>query len=948
MEEKYIHIDVLFQYMQPELLLQNILHTQHSPQPIMAEERILPVNSRKISQECYLHCIHAHPLARLRSEDELKQRYWSLEDWMERSPRGGVFSLLAAYTGKVLRFEQGEPLCQQEFILEWRNRTLQLGQDLFTCAGLAAKDIREHRNTEYFSWPAAIRTDNLALWRLMNQGMAENHYHLNGSTQHFSLAWSYMMNFPHQAVRFFSNGNFQENYQESSSYGVRDNQMPWETRIYYAAWIRAYLFCKLHNKVFSNSIENFARFHCKIKSNSARNPLKMAINTLRLYAAQQPQSDGGHQLDYAITKRLQENNPGVNRLLAGEREFLYRCFCSCFDDKMENEDQDLLYLYLLIKMRFRQELIQSNQRVGFHNFSSYQDRKAIVWGDNNSYWSESYRLSIAAALSNTGSEHAKISSLELRIMPKRCYGDLKKSVQDIDRESEYHLENCQAFLPSQTQPHNRPDEIWSSSPSYRRYLNAQENGKYFYVIHFPKVQLKRTGNETKGYILPARNADVRNATENQAKVIANALRRNSYLCSRIRGIDACSFEIGCRPEVFATAFRYLRSFNATQQKFSWKPRYWPKLGATYHVGEDFLDIADGLRAIDEAICFLNLKQGDRLGHALALGIEPEEFYNVKNHCIFLYAQDLLDNLVWLLFRSQEWNVSIASGLRVMMQNRAEQLLHQIYGDSYEEVQGDTVNQYHITLLDYYDSWKLRGDDPCIYHSVKQSSAAFETSLLRCQNSYSAYERNRLDEQYWEMGPNEHHEGMDQWLCATMENTGRMHSDLRHHRKIQLLLYHYHFGKNERIKGQNSERFQIDPAYISLVRDMQNVMMNKIMQRGISIECNPSSNVLIGTFRKYENHPIFRFNNYGLDSLNRDQPHTQLQVSVNTDDLGVFDTLLENEYGILFGCLQLQRDSAGNPLFSSDSIYQYLDHLRKMGIYMVFPKSDKFAQNRFIN
>ena len=120
-----------------------------------------------------------------------------------------------------------------------------------------------------------------------------------------------------------------------------------------------------------------------------------------------------------------------------------------------------------------------------------------------------------------------------------------------------------------------------------------------------------------------------------------------------------------------------------------------------------------------------------------------------------------------------------------------------------------------------------------------------------------------------------------------------------------------------------------------------------MQKGISIECNPSSNVLIGTFDKYEDHPIFRFNNYGLSALKNENLNTQLQVSVNTDDLGIFDTLLENEYDILFSCLQLQHDSEENPLFSSDSIYQYLDHLRKMGNYMVFPKAEKFAQNRFM-
>lgn len=41
---------------------------------------------------------------------------------------------------------------------------------------------------------------------------------------------------------------------------------------------------------------------------------------------------------------------------------------------------------------------------------------------------------------------------------------------------------------------------------------------------------------------------------------------------------------------------------------------------TYHTGEDFLDIVDGLRAIDEALLFLQMEKGERLGHAMALGV----------------------------------------------------------------------------------------------------------------------------------------------------------------------------------------------------------------------------------------------------------------------------------------------------------------------------------------
>ena len=44
----------------------------------------------------------------------------------------------------------------------------------------------------------------------------------------------------------------------------------------------------------------------------------------------------------------------------------------------------------------------------------------------------------------------------------------------------------------------------------------------------------------------------------------------------------------------------------------------------------------------------------------------------------------------------------------------------------------------------------------------------------------------------------------------------------------------------------------DPAKMTV--DVQPISK----RRGIVVECNPTSNVLIGTFETYEKHPIFRF------------------------------------------------------------------------------------------
>jgi hypothetical protein len=49
---------------------------------------------------------------------------------------------------------------------------------------------------------------------------------------------------------------------------------------------------------------------------------------------------------------------------------------------------------------------------------------------------------------------------------------------------------------------------------------------------------------------------------------------------------------------------------------------WQRLGFTFHAGEDFDDPMTGLRQLWEALVELDLGPGDRIGHALVLGLDP--------------------------------------------------------------------------------------------------------------------------------------------------------------------------------------------------------------------------------------------------------------------------------------------------------------------------------------
>lgn len=156
--------------------------------------------------------------------------------------------------------------------------------------------------------------------------------------------------------------------------------------------------------------------------------------------------------------------------------------------------------------------------------------------------------------------------------------------------------------------------------------------------------------------------------------------------------------------------------------------------------------------------------------------------------------------------------------------------------------------------------------------------------------------------------------------------------IRRNKNIRNLYFAYHYNENVRKKGEERIRFKVDCKYAELIFQVQNNMIRKFVDEGIAIETNPSSNYLIGTIKKYDEHPIFRFNSRKLKQV---EPNMQLSVSINTDDQGVFDTLLENEYALMALALKKKKDKDNHKIYDIEDIYEWIDYVRKMGIEQSF-------------
>ncbi len=887
-------LDVLFRQIAPERILHSL------KQCISGEWALL----REISKEREkLFIDFAESTLHGYSENEQRMLYGQLEQerqgW-EKQPvvSEGFLSALIQYGQETLVTIQGIPYCRNERVLSWRDVYLRMGQDAVVCPYLAYRDFCNNLDRVDFTWPAILKVHNNELSHMLEKGMAENHNHINGGTQSFQITWCRLMNYPEKIRTELKNfrGN---NLRYRISRGEEDNSLDRYEQLELAALFRTILFRAIHRKEFRNASDsaNAGTFSSELAFKeeymdvfSLRKELCDLVDCLRTGKGSHLDypDEAAFCLDYVLSSQLlQYCADSHERVLVGERCFLYQCALQCMRaDGFTPFEQELFYLYLLLKSNFRSEMIQANGQTGFQNFLYYQNRKDDAWDENPYFW-EAARMAINYRLSAES-----VTSLEGRLVPKPMPS---KNIEKV-----YRFDLGKRFADCTS-----AESLDPSAYNFDMELDVDKftGLPYFFVYHFVKTEDDRKLEKDMFWEVPCRHKKHRENLRAVAIGLGRALRKSTYLRNRMRGIDASASEIGCRPEVFAAEYRYL---DAVQHQWNAKrdallPSSPMRISKTYHAGEDFLDIADGLRAIDEAVSFLDLGVGSRIGHALAMGVPPEEHYRLKNYEIVTSKQDRLDDLVWLLYRTKELGVRMEGVLESRLRNETYQLFREIYGAIVD------WNGWNCELLDYYHSMQLRCDEPSAYYPNKKAREIWETM-----------------------------EEFDQYLLD------RKNLRLREYRKstcVSGLYYYYHYGAAEGICGRQKVRCKADGAYIRLMRQVQDAMQRYIDQKRIVIECNPSSNVLIGTFQRYEHHPIFRFNNRKLQRGERND-RAQLQVCVNTDDLGIFDTSLDFEYALLEQTLRTQEDEQTGLKYGGRDIMEYLDDLRRMGLMAVFPENSE--------
>lgn len=836
--------------------------------------------------------------------------FWEQESGMAgRAGKASMFLTLLRVAERYLVLQDNAAVVRFEKLLAWRMLTTAIGQDLPVCAFLALHDHRLHRERLDFTWPLHLPCDHGQLRGILRNGMAENHYHLWGSLPSFHLLWLRLMGdarLHEQVLRAPLKERLHADhvsFEEAMSWPLDDLSK-------LASLLRWNLWRNCEGQAGQELSEDAKCIQASLQAILCEEErTQWQLSTLQ----EQVELDSavahhglvaGYAVDYALPGKLLPFNSNDGLPLAYERFFLYSTFRRLLRNELSFSELHRFYLYLLIKAKVRREYVQVNDRVGFHNFKVYQDRKehygdGIIGHEKQFFEFWSARLAMTRPL-----REMPIRMLEARIGPPKVsespyeFGNkVKRYVEAAQTDLKEYLRNWRPDpLPSRVDQFVEDSEI----EYVTRPILTDIADRLYFVIHFSKE-----ADHPDPAVAGPRHSHLREKLRRQSQIIWEWEESGSRWANYLRGIDAASTEIGCRPEVFAHGFRFLRLFEPSAKRLLDPEQQLVRkaLRATYHVGEDFLDLIDGLRAIDEAVLYLEYRRGDRLGHALALGVDAGDWYAAKTNTIMLPLQDLVDNLAWMHARL----VALGDHTHLALISKLERDWGAYYG---KLVRDSKAEKSKATIHQYYLAWKLRGDEPEYYATLNDKGEFIKDHLL----------------QPWQLSALTKHPKFD------LEG-------LRNQPELVLLYHHYHFCPNWKKAGRAIEAYEIDSSYMRGVTALQRQMQIELRDKGIGIEANPSSNYLIGTFQRYDKHPLPSLYNLGL-TYNPDelQSNPQMHISINTDDLGIFDTSLENEYALMATALGKMKHADGGARYSPAMIMDWLDRVRAMGLQQSFRDS----------
>lgn len=783
-------------------------------------------------------------------------------------------------------------------IAMWNTLSREIVVDNIVFQYLLNKGMR--KNIYLSKYHSLVHIEDLQLQQILSKGVAETHLHINAGIN-FEIKWMELMSsdFGKLGLKNINMASYGEISDCEAIYMIKQASI---IRILLANFIfnRRYddhfksfyiesefdscnsEYNRCEYEEFCGNIESLLSFNLNLELDEWFNTLKQKYIDTSYYSYENDPLNSTIRWDEILINKDWINKIARRKVrgVSIENIFLFECFKAvnehrdeynlCGDLRDDKIFVKLFYKYLLIKNIIYNLANEDNKIKGLDKFIE-NFKVSTKLSSLNDMKDMKMILGLHCQL-----ENKNLSKLEFRISFPSCKGKSK-----MERECIRSLISFFKF--------------------YQNTLKDIEDGKIEkYIV--PKLGIiyhliKMTDDDEKcwiNYINDEYSKSLyymknREKYSSQIDVLTNLRNTVPYLSKYIIGIDTASVEHYTEPWVFAPIFKKARENE--QRLLVSNEEYYPSsissLGFTFHVGEDFRHILTGLRNVYEVITQLDFRSGDRIGHGIVLGIDIEKWIQ-RNEVVILPRIEYLENLLWI------WHMYTKDGISIQYDiNYIERKILEISKEIYGQENIVTVNMLYRSYLDKFNNYSINvcekedlyNADTCIENELDFSEENFEF----CNNFSNCDKIEELRKTSW---------NLNKLKCAN-------------HCKVYLK------RMNEPIE------IKINRKDLTIFNDLQHKVKNIVVESGIVIETNPTSNRVIGQVENIFEHYI--------SNLNDVTKENNMLVTINTDDPCVFNSNINNEYAYMFYSL-LHKG------YERSLILKWIDEIRQVALDTSFIKN----------
>lgn len=779
----------------------------------------------------------------------------------------------------------------------WNLLCRKMVPDVFIAAFYISSGMEDARFL--YNQNGGITLADKVLDKILKKGLAETHMHMNAGTEYVVL-WEQITRYSYWRDKIRSETVFQKKEQK---YVLQFFMFVF--RVLFAAFIknreRYKCFEDYISKNFSGKSEKliFKILYAMYKGEPLqydKNYEDLLKEIKALYASDFIGFDENQDFLFQTIFRKEKAYKTYSELI-----FLFESLIYLQRNMEDGYAMHLFIQYLRAKNLYFSQIMQNGYIEGLSNFKKYYSAAAA----------ETWRLGKAtkrnawSIIFKGQSNNINLKKIEIRIAPdilmdytsesqNRTKYRIKKDIlQKIRNVFEAYIEYVKDIVYENTEgvPGTEADRMFAMEQCSFPSIGV--------IFHFLKVEYldNRIGNMC--WLQYQENESVfskhvliwRKKMVEYVRCLEELRSSVPYLAEYLVGIDAASEENCTEPWIMAPVYQAVRNKQITKaivQDEGLQFRRVVNLGFTYHVGEEFRHILSGLRHIDEVLEEFNYKAGDRLGHAIALGTDIENWVR-QNEVIAVPALEWMENLLWI------WGNVVQDKIKIevsatYLEGKILELAKDIYGN----IQGMTPlmlydaykNMFHMNYNSIFDKQKK-----CMVDYMKNPLQTNSNSFF-CKYFDSSLGTGWSKEKV-----------ICTFFCPTY--------NMRFRRPILI---------------RTSENLGIE-----VLEKIQKSLIRKVEYLGVYVETNPTSNTAIGSNQGLLSHHILKLNSEGL--LDGAEKTNAVMVTVNTDDPIVFNTNIENELSYIYYALVHKK-------YKKERILHWIDKIRQNSMDSSFIKEVK--------